>query len=205
MPSKIQFGRRGTAVLPGSAISLSLMPGPTRYVEFTPKMVMSAVWNPQVWTREAGHSWAVDTAELRRAPSRIEIRPRILIWLNFGQGWYMSVPMIMIKNLFLAAVCATATLQASSAIAQDATEIQVTYSNGQFQPNELRAPADRPVVVKVRNLDPTAMEFESESLRVEKVVAGKTDGIISVRALKPGRYEFHDDFNDKARGALTVQ
>jgi hypothetical protein len=26
-----------------------------------------------------------------------------------------------------------------------------------------------------------------------------------VRALKPGRYEFYDDFNDKARGALTVQ
>jgi hypothetical protein len=26
-----------------------------------------------------------------------------------------------------------------------------------------------------------------------------------VRALKPGRYEFYDDFNAKARGALTVQ
>jgi hypothetical protein len=26
-----------------------------------------------------------------------------------------------------------------------------------------------------------------------------------VRALKPGRYEFYDDFNEKARGALVVQ
>jgi hypothetical protein len=49
------------------------------------------------------------------------------------------------------------------------------------------------------------MEFESEALRVEKVVAARTNGIVNVRALKPGRYEFYDDFNDKARGALTVQ
>ena len=39
----------------------------------------------------------------------------------------------------------------------------------------------------------------------EKVVAAGTEGVINVRALKPGRYEFYDDFNDKARGALTVQ
>ena len=47
------------------------------------------------------------------------------------------------------------------------------------------------------------MEFESKSLRVEKVVAANSEGVINVRALKPGRYEFYDDFNDKARGALT--
>jgi hypothetical protein len=37
------------------------------------------------------------------------------------------------------------------------------------------------------------------------VVAAGSEGVINVRALKPGRYEFYDDFNDKARGALTVQ
>jgi heme/copper-type cytochrome/quinol oxidase subunit 2 len=148
------------------------------------------------------HPAPLDLPEIRR---QRKIRLRILIWLKFAKGWYMSAIMTTMQKLSFAAFCTVATMQAALAIAQDATEIQVTYSNGQFQPNELRAPADRPVVVKVRNLDPTAMEFESESLRVEKVVAGKTDGIISVRALKPGRYKFHDDFNDKARGALTVQ
>jgi hypothetical protein len=49
------------------------------------------------------------------------------------------------------------------------------------------------------------MEFESKSLRVEKVVAAKSEGVINVRPLKPGRYEFYDDFNEKARGALNVQ
>ena len=76
---------------------------------------------------------------------------------------------------------------------------------GQFQPAEVRAPADKPITFRVKNLDSKAMEFESKSLRVEKVVAANSEGIINVRALKSGRYEFYDDFNEKARGALIVQ
>ena len=111
----------------------------------------------------------------------------------------------MMKKLILAATCAVAMLQASPLQAQQATEIQLTYSKGQFQPSEVRAPADKPVTFRVKNLDAKAMEFESNSLRVEKVVAAGSEGVINVRALKPGRYEFYDDFNEKARGALTVQ
>jgi heme/copper-type cytochrome/quinol oxidase subunit 2 len=111
----------------------------------------------------------------------------------------------MIRKLTLAAICAIAMLPVSASQAQQATEVQVSYSNGQFQPSELRAPADKPITVRVKNLDAKAMEFESKSLRVEKVVAAKSEGVINVRALKPGRYEFYDDFNEKARGALVVQ
>jgi hypothetical protein len=112
---------------------------------------------------------------------------------------------IMMRRLTLAAICVIAVLPASPSRAQQATEVQVTYSNGQFQPSELRAPADKPITVRVKNLDAKAMEFESKALRVEKVVAAKSEGVINVRALKPGRYEFYDDFNEKARGALVVQ
>jgi heme/copper-type cytochrome/quinol oxidase subunit 2 len=111
----------------------------------------------------------------------------------------------MMKKLPLIAVCAIATLEASPSRAQQATEVQVTYSKGQFQPSEVRAPADKPVTFRVKNLDAKAMEFESKSLRVEKVVAANSEGVINVRALKPGRYEFYDDFNETARGALNVQ
>jgi heme/copper-type cytochrome/quinol oxidase subunit 2 len=111
----------------------------------------------------------------------------------------------MMKRLTLAALCAVAMLQVSPSRAQQATEVQVTYSKGQFQPSEVHAPADKPISFRVKNLDAKAMEFESTSLRVEKVVAAGSEGVINVRALKPGRYEFYDDFNDKARGALTVQ
>ncbi len=112
---------------------------------------------------------------------------------------------IMMRKLTLAAICATAMLPVSPSQAQQATEVQVTYSKGQFQPSELSAPADKPIALRVKNLDAKAMEFESKSLRVEKVVAANSEGVINVRALKPGRYEFYDDFNEKARGALTVQ
>ncbi len=107
-------------------------------------------------------------------------------------------------GLTLAAACVVL-MPLSTVLAQQATEVQLTYSNGQFQPNEVRAPADKPVVFRIKNLDGKAMEFESKSLRVEKVVAAKSDGVINVRALKPGRYEFFDDFNEKARGTLVVQ
>jgi heme/copper-type cytochrome/quinol oxidase subunit 2 len=109
------------------------------------------------------------------------------------------------RRLTLAALCAIAVLPISPSQAQQATEVQVTYSKGQFQPSELRAPADKPITVRVKNPDAKAMEFESKSLRVEKVVAANSEGVINVRALKPGRYEFYDDFNEKARGALVVQ
>ena len=117
----------------------------------------------------------------------------------------MSALTAMTKKLALASFCATALLQASAALAQQVTEIRLTYSKGQFQPSQVSAPADRPISFRIKNLDGKAMEFESTSLRVEKVVAAGTEGVVNVRALKPGRYEFFDDFNDKARGALTVQ
>jgi hypothetical protein len=113
----------------------------------------------------------------------------------------------MMKRPILA-LCAIVVLQAplaSLSFAQQATEIRLTYSNGQFQPSQVSAPADKPIAFRVKNLDAKAMEFESTSLRVEKVVAAGSEGVINVRPLKPGRYEFYDDFNDKARGALNVQ
>ena len=112
---------------------------------------------------------------------------------------------IIIRKLILAALCAIAVLPLSASQAQQPTELQLTYSKGQFQPSELRAPADKPIAVRLKNLDAKAMEFESKALRVEKVVAANSEGVINVRPLKPGRYEFYDDFNEKARGALVVQ
>jgi heme/copper-type cytochrome/quinol oxidase subunit 2 len=108
------------------------------------------------------------------------------------------------RKLAFVTVC-TAVLPLSAASAQQATEIQLSYSKGQFQPREVRAPANRPVVFRIKNLDGKAMEFESNSLRVEKVVAANSQGVVNVRALKPGRYEFYDDFNESARGALVVE
>jgi hypothetical protein len=112
---------------------------------------------------------------------------------------------IMMRTPMLLAICAIAVLPMSPSLAQQATELQVTYSKGQFQPAELRAPADKAIIIRVKNLDAKAIEFESKTLRVEKVVAANSEALLNVRAQKPGRYEFFDEFNEKARGALVVQ
>ncbi len=130
--------------------------------------------------------------------------------MNFDMAQHRKGPKvstftIMTRKLVLAAIGAIAMFQVSPSQAQQATEIHLTYSRGQFQPSQVSAPADKPISFRIKNLDAKAMEFESTSLRVEKVVAAGSEGVVNVRALKPGRYEFYDDFNDKARGALTVQ
>ena len=89
--------------------------------------------------------------------------------------------------------------------AQQTATISVSVKNHRFQPAELHAPANVPIVLKVKNLDATPMEFESVSLRVEKVVTGNSEGVIRLRPLAPGRYNFFDDFNPQANGVLVVR
>src|SRR3954452_4281211 len=107
------------------------------------------------------------------------------------------------KSAMLGIACVFAAVAAQ---AQQATEIQLSYKDKKFDPAEISAPANTPIVIKLKNLDAKAMEFESKTLKVEKVVAGSSDALINVRAQKPGRYEFFDEYNEKvARGALVVK
>jgi len=122
----------------------------------------------------------------------------------------MSLPRMLSKATFKATLFAAAALLAVSATgaanAQSATEIQLSYKDKKFDPAEITAPANTPVVIKLRNLDAKAMEFESKPLKIEKVVAGSSDATINVRAQKPGRYEFVDEYNEKvAKGTLVVK
>ena len=58
----------------------------------------------------------------------------------------------------------------------------------------------------VKNLDSTAAEFESKTLRVEKVVAPGGEITMQIRPLNPGRYHFFDDFHqDTTEGDLIVE
>ena len=110
------------------------------------------------------------------------------------------------NTIFLAALCLASLSAASVAGAQTATEIQLSYKDKKFDPAEISAPANTPIVIKLKNLDAKAMEFESKILKLEKVVAAGGDATINVRAQKPGRYEFFDEYNEKvARGALVVK
>ena len=90
--------------------------------------------------------------------------------------------------------------------AASAVTLHVAIKDHRFQPAELNVPANTPVTLIVRNLDPTAEEFESNTLRVEKVVAGNSEITLNFRPLAPGRYRFYGDFNEAtAQGAITAK
>jgi len=101
-----------------------------------------------------------------------------------------------------AALCC---FQALAALAQEPVTIQISVQNHQFHSREIRGPANVPIILRIKNEDNAAMEFESVSLRVEKIVAAKSEGIVRLRALAPGRYEFFDDFHQETRGILVIQ
>lgn len=94
---------------------------------------------------------------------------------------------------------------APPARAQQAVSVTITVQNDRFIPSEVEVPANRPITIRVKNLDAEEIEFESVSLRVEKQIAAKSEGIVKVRALAPGRYEFFDDYHQHARGTLVVK
>src|SRR2546421_3864387 len=82
-----------------------------------------------------------------------------------------------------------------SSDAQEAVMARTAIKDHRFQPAEIRVPANTPITLVIRNLDPTPEEFESKTLRVEKIVAGKSEITIRLRPLAPGRYRFYGDFN----------
>jgi len=95
---------------------------------------------------------------------------------------------------------------ASGAQAENSVEIQLSYKDKKFDPAEVSAPANTPIVIKFRNLDKDAMELESDDLHIEKVVAAGKDATIKLKPQKPGRYEFFDEYNESiARGVLVVK
>ena len=107
------------------------------------------------------------------------------------------------KALFFGA--AFAALFAAPALADDAS-VKVVLKDHRFVPQEVTAPAGKPVVIVLTNQDTTPAEFESKTLRVEKAVPAGGTVSVRVRALEAGRYRFFDDYHeDTAEGFLNVK
>jgi hypothetical protein len=105
----------------------------------------------------------------------------------------------------LGAIAAGLIAFVSAANAEQVT-LQIALKDHRFLPAELNAPAKQPIVIEVSNQDSTPAEFESKTLRVEKVVAGNSKIMVQVRPLVPGRYRFFDDYHeDTTEGFLTVK
>jgi hypothetical protein len=112
----------------------------------------------------------------------------------------------MKQNFYIAIAALTVALIAwqSAVWAEDGVSVQITLKDHKFSPAEPHAPAGKPIVITLKNLDPAPAEFESNTLRVEKVVTGGGSIIMRIRPLEPGRYRFFDDFHPETQGYLVV-
>ena len=103
----------------------------------------------------------------------------------------------------LVAFC-VALLIATPALA-DAT-IAVTLKNHKFSPSVIKVKANQPSMIILSNEDDTADEFDSSSLKVEKVVPGHQKGNVRIRALAPGKYPFMGEYHAAtAQGIVVAQ
>src|SRR5215469_18895999 len=96
------------------------------------------------------------------------------------------------RGFALAIVLAALGMPSAPAVAQ---EFNLAIRNHKFEPQEIRVPAGKRVSIYVTNEDASAEEFESPSLKVEKVIPGKSKGLVCVGPLAPGRYEFFGEFH----------
>lgn len=84
--------------------------------------------------------------------------------------------------------------------------IEIEIRDHLFYPDTVQIPADTKVKLLVKNLDPTAEEFESYELNREKMIAGNTEAIIFIGPLPAGEYPFFGEFFPKtAQGKVIVE
>jgi len=108
-----------------------------------------------------------------------------------------------LKYLAIAAV--TACGMAASAGADEAA-IPLSLKDHKFAPAEIHVKANVPNVLALTNTDDTAEEFDSTSLKVEKVVASHSSGNVRLRPLAPGRYPFMGEYHaDTAQGVVIAE
>ncbi|HLZ64713.1 MAG TPA: cupredoxin domain-containing protein [Aliidongia sp.] len=90
--------------------------------------------------------------------------------------------------------------------ADDPTTVDLVIKDHRFTPAEIHVPAGKPTIITVHNQDPTAEEFDSTTLKVEKVVAGGGSGTVRLRPLGAGKYPFMGEYHaDTAQGVVIAE
>ncbi len=92
-----------------------------------------------------------------------------------------------------------------AAFAQEA-DFAIAIKDHKFTPDRIEIPAGKKVKLVVDNQDATPEEFESNSMKIEKVIPGKSKATIYVGPLKAGEYKFAGEFNEKtAKGVIVAK
>jgi len=80
---------------------------------------------------------------------------------------------------------------------------EIVVRDGVFTPARIEVPAGRRVKLILINEGPGPLEFENDEMRIEKVLGAGARSFVVLPKLKPGQYDFVDEFNP-ITGELTV-
>lgn len=106
------------------------------------------------------------------------------------------------KKLVFALAVAAALSCAGAAQAQE--NLTITIKNHKFEPAELKVPANKRIRLTVINEDPSPEEFESNVLKVEKIIPGNSKAVVQFGPLKPGTYKFEGEFNPSTAQGVVI-
>lgn len=84
--------------------------------------------------------------------------------------------------------------------------VSLVIKDGRFYPETLQVPAGVRIKIDIHNQGPGAEEFESLSLRKEKVLAPGARSFVVIAPLKSGSYSFFGEFHpDTAQGRIIAR
>lgn len=122
--------------------------------------------------------------------------------LRHARYWQIHIKAIL-PVVLAAAIFLFAPTQASAA---ELLTVTVIARDGKFLPDTLNIPAGVRFKIVLRNEGHEAIEFESLQLRKEKVLAPGAESFVVIAPLKPGEYDFFDEFHpDSGRGRIIVK
>ncbi|MBI2719317.1 MAG: cupredoxin domain-containing protein [Rhizobiales bacterium] len=95
---------------------------------------------------------------------------------------------------------------AAPALAEDPVIYELSLKGTAFTPAEFEVPADKAFIIKFSNGNAAPAELEAKELNIEKVAPGNSVIIVRVKAQRPGKYLFVDEFQENvAKGTVIVK
>ena len=82
--------------------------------------------------------------------------------------------------------------------------VSLTLKDHKFMPAEIHVKANTPTTVTLTNNDDQTEEFDSTSLKIEKVVVPHSVGTMRWRPLAPGRYPFIGEFHSQTAQGIVI-
>lgn len=107
-------------------------------------------------------------------------------------------------GFYAAGLCAAPRTEALFGAGAPLPLFALDVTDAGFSPKILSLPADKKIKLVVANRTAAPIEFESFSLHREQIVVAGAKIAVYLGPLKPGRYDFFDDFHRDSTGVISV-